>query len=641
MMSVRRYAACLLIVIFLGRCSVHGPEGEREEDALPNRIEKLKGTAVRDGNRDSLLQAWKALSAERGASQQNLYSARIAYEIARLYGMNRQEDSAAVYLERAFNSIENEHGHLEEKARIYQGIGNVSTSQGQLHRANYYYNKAAAIVLTDSTVQLDVPAKCAILLAAAQSNQQFLRFDLAFAENRKALALSKQLPDGHINRQRPITQMIQAFYHGTQDTDSIGVYIAALEKLHRQYPAAYGLSFVYESKALYHDLKSETDSVLKWQLLKSELEEQVWKQSPNQQTPLNNLFVSYANIAGLYTKKRDFTRANDFFEKAARMARGHDRLIFDDHWIVYHKNRSDFYTLSGNANEALKASNEVNRLQEELYAAQNTQAIAEMNSLYEIQAQERSIKQLNENLLIKELQLQRNQLWLIIAALGISVLGISLFFLYYGFRQRRIRQEKDKMILQQQLLRTQMEPHFIFNTLTALQNYIRRGLAKEAIRYLGHFSKLLRNSLEISRKESVFLEQEIETLEHYLVLQQMRFENAFSYTIAGVDELEIAEISIPPMLIQPFVENAILHGIDMESGNGLVWIGFSEADDVLRVVITDSGRGRVPNTASSGHRSLSGMISRERFALLGKNARIETKKDEGAGTTVTLFIPLA
>lgn len=121
----------------------------------------------------------------------------------------------------------------------------------------------------------------------------------------------------------------------------------------------------------------------------------------------------------------------------------------------------------------------------------------------------------------------------------------------------------------------------------------------------------------------------------------MRFENAFTYTLDLPEGMETDEIRIPPMLIQPFVENAILHGVDMKSGKGFVHIAFSEERDMLYVEMIDSGRaGKQPHT-TGGHRSLSGIISRERLALLGNGARVETRKNEDGGTRVTLMIPVS
>lgn len=604
------------------------------------RIEKLQAISPNPSNQDSLVSAWKALLQSKSIDENNLYAAKANYQLARLYGMANQNDSATHYLETAFERIEAEPGNLDEKARIYQGIGNVSLAQGSLHRANYYYNNAAAIILADSTVNLDATAKTAILLAAAQSNQQFHRYELALEMNKLALALADKLPVGHINQQRPLTQIIQTYYHMGARADSLTYYLDRLEDLQQKFPEKYDTFFLYESKMLYYDRLNKRDSVLKYELLKTQLQEEAiaTHQHP---TVVNNLFISYANIAGHYTQSGEMHKAQDYFARAGRLIQEQpSSIIQTDNLIVYHKNRETFFERIGENKSAVIEANRVIELQENLNNRQNTQAVAEMNSLYEIQAQERAITQLNESLQINQLKLAQNRLWLLVSLLFALIALMTLFFIYYGFRQRRIRQEKDQVILQQQLLRTQMEPHFIFNTMTALQHYIRKGDSQQAIQYLNRFSKLLRNSLESSREQFVTLEQEIETLEHYLSLQQMRFDGAFVYRMQRADDIEADAIHIPPMLIQPFVENAILHGVDMKSKAGFVEVNFVEESDLLQVIINDSGRQQKQDKSADSHRSLSGIISRERLVLLGKNARIETFRNPNGGTTVHLFIPI-
>lgn len=271
---------------------------------------------------------------------------------------------------------------------------------------------------------------------------------------------------------------------------------------------------------------------------------------------------------------------------------------------------------------------------------ENTQVAAEMNSLYQLQAKDRSIRTLNENIKINQLQLQQNRLWLAVLVLGIILLGMMMLFLYYSFRQRRFRAEKEKVLLQQKLLRTQMEPHFIFNTLAALQSFVRLDKKEAAIKYLNRFSRLLRSSLEMSREDWVPLNEEIEALENYISLQQMRCEEAFSYTIVQSEIQDTDGVLLPPMLIQPYVENAILHGLDLESGEGDIHIRFQLEDDLLTVTIEDSGKIEKV-IVDPAHRSLSGIISRERMQLLGKRASIQvTKSSRASGTIITMKIPV-
>jgi sensor histidine kinase YesM len=226
----------------------------------------------------------------------------------------------------------------------------------------------------------------------------------------------------------------------------------------------------------------------------------------------------------------------------------------------------------------------------------------------------------------------------------LSILAVSwIFLLYFIQKQRKQNQEKEKILLQQQLLRTQMEPHFIFNTLSALQSFIRFDEKEKSIKYLSQFSKLLRSSLELSRQSYVPLNEELETIENYLSLQQMRFEYSFNYEIS-TPQTDTSALLIPPMLIQPFVENAIIHGINNQQGKGSISLEILHKENQLLVKITDNGNkfGKTPKS-NSGHRSLSGTIAKERLEILAKenkmNANVEIVTKE-QGTLVLLTLPV-
>ena len=128
-------------------------------------------------------------------------------------------------------------------------------------------------------------------------------------------------------------------------------------------------------------------------------------------------------------------------------------------------------------------------------------------------------------------------------------------------RQQQVELEKSMLELEQKALRLQMNPHFIFNALNSIQSLIGTGKEKEARYYLAKFSRLMRQILDNSRKTSITLQEEIQTLENYLLVEQFCSNNRFLYEINCEPELETDFIQIPPMLIQPFVENAIKHGM--------------------------------------------------------------------------------
>lgn len=191
-----------------------------------------------------------------------------------------------------------------------------------------------------------------------------------------------------------------------------------------------------------------------------------------------------------------------------------------------------------------------------------------------------------------------------------------------------------------------MEPHFIFNTLSTLQSLIRFEDKKQSIKYLNQFSRLLRNSLDMSRQDWVVLEEEIETLVSYINLQQMRFEDLFDYKINIAEDVDDTAMMIPPMLIQPFVENSILHGFKSETKakTWLLEIKIQKLDEsLLQIIIQDNGKGFDKTDSNVSNKSFSGTIAKERLEILAKKNKskaqykIETSKDNG--TIVRLQLP--
>jgi sensor histidine kinase YesM len=303
-----------------------------------------------------------------------------------------------------------------------------------------------------------------------------------------------------------------------------------------------------------------------------------------------------------------------------------------------------YYFAIGNNIRAQKEADELSELKDNILINSGIQATEEMATIYQLQSKDRSIHSLNRTIDYTTQRLENNKLLLFIFGL-LALLAVSwAMLLYFIQRQKRQKQEKEKILLQQQLLRTQMEPHFIFNTLSALQSFIRFDEKEKSIKYLSQFSKLLRSSLELSRKNYVPLDEELDAIENYLSLQQMRFEYTFGYEIAAPDT-DTSAILIPPMLIQPFVENAIIHGIGNHSNKGWISLEISPQENQLLVTITDNGKGygNTPN-AKANHQSLSGTIAKERLEILAKEnkmkANIEIVSNDNIGTSVLLTLPV-
>ncbi len=254
--------------------------------------------------------------------------------------------------------------------------------------------------------------------------------------------------------------------------------------------------------------------------------------------------------------------------------------------------------------------------------------------------------------------------WFIILAFVATML---LIYLFTTIRIRNIRQKNllllEKLNLQSKwrdsmlaAIRSQMNPHFIFNALNTIQSYIYANDENKASNYLGKFSDLIRRILDYSQKKEISLASEIEMLRIYIDLEVIRFENTMEAHIFVDSSLHPDNIFLPPMMVQPYVENAIKHGLLHKTNNRMLQIRFlnNAAKNELIIEIEDNGIGRKESAAISKYRkkkhsSFSTMANQQRLEILNLSFEhkisIETidKFDEQqnpSGTKVVLKIPL-
>ncbi|RZL33793.1 MAG: regulator of cell autolysis [Pedobacter sp.] len=642
-MKLRRLYFCLLAASVFYACKQDQSKSKNEQLLkYKTLITALSAKQTTASNADSILQAWKRFNADPIVLADTDLNTKTKYNLGKMFA-RKNPDSSKMFLQQALELVEGSNRYLEIKANLYNGMGNLANAEPLEHQANYYYNKAAMIVLSDSTLTLKPMAKTIILLAAAQSNKILQQYSLALKMNLATLKLMPQLPPNVTNQQRVLTQLISLIYTADFPKNDIENYLKKLEKLQATYPDDFNPRFLYDSKLLYFDKSNNVDSVLKYSLLNAAIDEQFYGERPTEPTAAGNIYTTYTNIVANYVKAKNYTGAKLFLKKANDIFKQSGNLLEYEDLIRGGEASSSYYASIGEKDQALQTAQDVIALQKENFEIENTQAVAEMGALYQIQAKDNSIERLNEDIKINTLKLERNKLSLVITALIILILLIVICLFYSIYKQRKLKQEKENVQLQQQLLRTQMEPHFIFNTLSALQSFIRLDEKDEAIKYLNQFSRLLRSSLELSREKLVPLSQEIETLENYLSLQQMRYNNIFNFEIKTPFNEDLEMLMIPPMLIQPFVENSILHGINLNDKDGFVKVDFTITNHNLTVTIADSGK-IAGEKKPQNHQSLSGIISKERLQLLGKernqDAGITQNKTTNGGTIVTLNIPV-
>lgn len=183
----------------------------------------------------------------------------------------------------------------------------------------------------------------------------------------------------------------------------------------------------------------------------------------------------------------------------------------------------------------------------------------------------------------------RNQLLLISTIMVFVFLFIATAFYIYNTKLKAVNKASK---LEQSLLRVQMNPHFIFNTLAAIQNITLEGNPIKSSNYIAKFSKLIRQNFDYVRKEAITLSKEVSMISNYIETQQLRFNNIFSYKIEIENSLDVHAIYVPPMLLQPFVENAIEYGLKEKKVGGELLVKIEGNTDGLSFVILDNGLGR-------------------------------------------------
>jgi predicted GH43/DUF377 family glycosyl hydrolase/anti-sigma regulatory factor (Ser/Thr protein kinase) len=283
-----------------------------------------------------------------------------------------------------------------------------------------------------------------------------------------------------------------------------------------------------------------------------------------------------------------------------------------------------------------------------IFDQQNRRQWAMLQGQYETERAESKIAVLETENEMKSMQVRQTRIFLFVLAavvVLIVLMGILLF------RQNKIKSAHQTLILEQKLFRVQMNPHFMFNALAAIQAYIWNKDPKTANDYLASFSKLLRSILEDSRQEFVPVEKEINTIKNYLRLQSYLHQDKFDYRLEVDEEIDQEEMQIPPMLVQPFLENSIKHGISAKETKGYIEVRFSLDGGVIHVEVEDDGvgfKGSSEKNQPRDHKSLSMKITRDRLMILCKKHRqkfrlqaddIVDEKHKTTGARVSFDVP--
>lgn len=357
----------------------------------------------------------------------------------------------------------------------------------------------------------------------------------------------------------------------------------------------------------------------------------------------------YLNIGWAQIKNHQFDKSQYNLNKGLEIAQKYNLLsemeeaysFLSDLW----ESQDDFekskeFFIKASETEALMSND------------RNKRYVADLNARSEAEKKNNQIQVLAKENEIMNLKLRRNQNTLLLGALLLALITLILYILY---RQSQLKSDKKLLTLEQSMLRSQMNPHFLFNSLNSIKLYIINNEKKNAVHYLNKFSKLVRKILEASSLKEIPLAEELETVELYMNIENIRFSNEIDFEIKIEEGIDIHIIKIPSLILQPFLENALWHGLSSKEGDKsiLLHIGH-EKKGFITISITDNGVGRevakkLKESKILKRKSIGIAVTKERLTNFSKDFQnsfemeimdLFDKQGLASGTKVILHIPI-
>lgn len=523
-----------------------------------------------------------------------------------------------------------------QQHKLGKTLSNACTEIGKIHELNSNFEKAIFYHLKSHAIGdsiNDTEVKGVALGNLATVYFKLGNYNKAREYNLEGLALWRKM-DRKSNIAATLNN-IGNFYLQTNNPDSAIIYYSQALKIAEETGDKYGLGLRWTSLGNAYNLKGDFKQSIAFYEKAITIRNSVGDKRGVSQC-FNNMGESYRKI-------NNYEKAIISVSRGLEIAR---EISLLEEIIHSYQLYSDIYSAKEDYKNAYHYQELESAIKDSISTAENKKQIAEMSVKFDTEKKEAENKLLQQQNEIQSLTISNNR-YLLFGLIGALILFVIIAFLI--FRQNKLNSQQQAMQLEQKLLRSQMNPHFIFNSLQAIQNFILKKDQKEATKFLSSFATLTRSVLENSRMETISLKKEITLLDDYLALQKLRFSQRFEYSINISPEIDVDYTTIPPMLSQPFIENAIEHGMrDIESG-GIISISFTEENNNLLLEIKDNGKGMNAHEENKEHHSLATTITKERIGLLNKKS---TKKIsftisdahpenlERKGVKVNFIIPL-
>ncbi|GHC45192.1 tetratricopeptide repeat-containing sensor histidine kinase [Ulvibacter litoralis] len=521
-------------------------------------------------------------------------------------------------------------------AKAYGGMGIVFSEQSSYDKALQYYLISAKLYeeLKDEGQTSKIYNNIGVVYKSKSLDEKALIYFI------KAKNIQEKFQDP--NSGITLTNIANIYVKQNKLDEAFENYTAAKQYLD-QYPNPRALGEWYNNLGAYYVLRKDVA-----------LAQENWEKAITTFERIDDSFGladTYLHLAQFHLDQKEDNKALRMAETALKLA---TKINVLEQKAVSEKLLSDIYAQKGEVSKALLHYKKFSVVKDSLTKESDIRKSVEAAMNYEFEKKELLQKEANSKreLLLKE-KVKTTRTQLLFGALIVLLLA-GIGFLIYNRSQlkKTLTLQKELAEYEQKALHLQMNPHFVFNCLGSISSFIVQNGTDSAIKYLSKFSKLMRLTLEYSKESLIPIDKEIESLQNYLELEQLRFNNKFNFSIQKDSNIE-DDVALPPLLIQPFIENAIIHGVIPKKTQGVISIDFSVTKTALNCVIIDDGVGINQSLKNKenfvlAHKSMALDIIKKRLEMIAevtdKEASIEieelTKDAKIIGTKVVLTLPL-
>lgn len=356
----------------------------------------------------------------------------------------------------------------------------------------------------------------------------------------------------------------------------------------------------------------------------------------------------YINTGWTYIHLSQYNKARENLIKGFEIAQSYNiNSEMEEAYLFL----SDLSANEGDYKSAMEFNKKSRWVERKTLNDRNRRYVADLINRSESEKKSSQIEVLAKENEIVKLKLRKNQTTLLISGFALALLGSILYILFY---QRQLKSEKQLLTLESTMLRSQMNPHFLFNSLNSIKLYIINNEKKNAVHYLNKFSKLIRKILEASSVREISMADELETVQLYMNIENIRFSNEIDFEVVIDNNVDVHTMKIPSLILQPFLENAIWHGLSAKEGEKRIELNVKKENKYFTTItITDNGIGRVKSESLKKNRvikrkSVGINITKERLANFSKDYQnsfavdvldLYDDQNQPCGTKIRLNIP--